>query len=104
MEAMSKGAVVVTTDGPPMNEFITDKRCLVDYNNTRQQNLATNYYVDPNQLESIVKELFKLPEKELRKIGQTNRKAYLKRKKEFQKNLDTLMKKASQELISFEPK
>eukprot|EP00697_Spironema_sp_BW2_P000372 gnl/Spiro4/10468_TR5607_c0_g1_i1.p3 gnl/Spiro4/10468_TR5607_c0_g1~~gnl/Spiro4/10468_TR5607_c0_g1_i1.p3 ORF type:complete len:292 (+),score=-43.54 gnl/Spiro4/10468_TR5607_c0_g1_i1:3332-4207(+) len=35
VEAMSVGAVVLTTDAPPMNEFITDKRCLIPYTKKR---------------------------------------------------------------------
>lgn len=91
MEAMSTGAVVVTTDGPPMNEYIDDKRCLVPYSSTMPCRLATRYFVDPEQLALRMEELMSLPIDELKKIGERNRARYLKRTGEFHLNIKQLM-------------
>lgn len=92
MEAMSTMSVVVTTDAPPMNEFITDPRCLVPYSRTSRQFLATNYYVDETALEQKIKALMELPQTELENIGQTNRHNYQIKKQIFKKNLQRLLK------------
>ena len=91
MEAMSTGAVVITTDGPPMNEFIVDKRCLVPYVDTAPCNLATRYFVDPEELAKRVEDLMVLPAEELKEIGDRNRRNYLKKTKEFHQNLKQLI-------------
>lgn len=87
MEGMSCEAVIVTTDAPPMNEFISDKRCLVGYNRTAPLNLATNYYVDPVKLELVVANLLKLSEEELKEIGKKNREFYLENDRLFKNRL-----------------
>lgn len=87
MEAFSCGAVVVTTDAPPMTEFVLDKRCLAGYSHTSIQRLATNYYVDPNQLAIVVEELMNLSDKELQDIGRKNREFYLQNKLFFEQRL-----------------
>ncbi|MBA3237089.1 MAG: glycosyltransferase [Parachlamydiaceae bacterium] len=92
MEAMSVGAVVVTTDAPPMNEFILDQRCLVPYTSWRFQKLATNFYIDSAGVEEVVTGLMKLSSSELEAIGKKNRKRYLKLKNEFKKNLEQLLR------------
>lgn len=91
MEAMSTCAVVVTTDAPPMNEFILDKRCLVPYHASSPQRLAMNYYVDPVQLENTIKSLNKLSTKERRLIGIANRTMYMKKTAEFNERLMNLL-------------
>jgi len=95
MEAMSTKAVVITTDAPPMNEFITDTRCLVPYVKTAPLNLGTNYYVDADILKKKVLELQALPKKELEQIGEKNREAYLQRCDEFYRNLKLLFQEHS---------
>ena len=87
LEAMSTEGVVVTTNAPPMNEFIDDPRCLVAYNGTGSQYLATTYYVDPASLEKTVNALLDLPEAELIKIGKRNRQFYLENDAFFKRNL-----------------
>lgn len=94
MEAMSTGAVVVTTDGPPMNEFIRDHRCLVKYNHIDKQRYATTYTIDQQDLINTVKSLQMLSEEELQMIGQQNRAEFLRRQAEFKKNFEILMEKA----------
>jgi glycosyltransferase involved in cell wall biosynthesis len=93
MEAMSAGAVVITTDAPPMNEFIKDPRCLVKYEDTESRHYATLYLVDEQDLEDKVLALQQIPIKELKKIGKHNRKEYLRRKAEFTRNFENLMHK-----------
>jgi hypothetical protein len=83
MEALSCGAVVVTTDGPPMNEFMMDPRCLIGYERTRKKKHAVNYYVDLNQMESLLSNLFSLSEEELMEMGQKNREFYLENDRQF---------------------
>lgn len=91
VEAMSAGAVVVTTDAPPMNEYIEDKRCLVPYVKQVPSNLATCYLVDTDGLKEVVKNLASLSEGELREIGERNRAWYLTKREEFFNNLETLL-------------
>lgn len=90
VEAMSTGAVVITTDAPPMNEHIQDRRCLVGYNATKPQRLAINYYVDPVQLECAISDLLALPKEEVVKIGQHNRQLFLEQREAFRKRLRIL--------------
>ncbi len=91
VEAMSTGAVVITTDAPPMNEFINDKRCLVAYGEIKTQRLATSYCVDPTLLNASIENLLNLSREELEEIGQNNRIEYLKGKRTFQKRLRQLI-------------
>lgn len=93
MEAMSTAAVVITTDAPPMNEFIVDKRCLVPYFNTAPCRLGIRYFADPDQLKITVQNLMQLSTEELREIGEKNRLMYLQKTDEFRKNLQKLLKR-----------
>ena len=96
-EAMSAEAVVITTNAPPMNEFITDPRCLVEYSSTIKQYYATTYIVSSANLARTVKQIQKLPVEELEKIGKKNREEYLRRQQEFLDNFDMLMTETEKE-------
>lgn len=89
-EALSIGAVVITTDAPPMNEFVKDKRCLVKYAKTSKKMRATTYFIDPTELASTIENLKKLSPEELKQIGDANRKFYLQQKQQFQDRLKKL--------------
>lgn len=91
MEAMSAKAVVITTNAPPMNEFIQDTRCLVPYERFSNQWLAINYHVHSKDFENTIIELQKLSKKDLEEIGNLNRKRYLEMNLEFSKNLKNLI-------------
>lgn len=93
MEAMSAAAVVVTTDAPPMNEFIKDQRCLVKYKEISHQYYATTFIIDEDDLTNVVRSLGELSDEELKEIGQANRNNYLRRVAEFKKNFADLMEK-----------
>lgn len=91
MEAMSVKAVVITTDAPPMNEFIQDTRFLVPYDRFSNQWLGTNFYVNSKALEKTIIELQKLSKHDLEVIGNLNRKRYLEMSLEFTENLKNLI-------------
>lgn len=93
VEAMSAGSVVVTTDAPPMNEYIQDRRCLVPYKSKKKLNLADSYEVDPVALKKVVKTLANLTEEELKDIGEANRLHYLEMKENFKQNLQMIIDK-----------
>ena len=86
-EAFSCGNVVITTDAPPMNEFITDPRCLVKYLRSAPWRKAVSYFVDPTHLDRVIGHLLSLPEEELRAIGQRNREFYLQNDRFFKQRL-----------------
>lgn len=70
VEPMGCHAVVLTTDGPPMNEMITPERGeLAKYRASAPQNLGSNYYVDPDDLERKIAGLLAMSEAELRARG-----------------------------------
>lgn len=91
MEAMSTKSVVITTDAPPMNEFIQDQKCLVPFFKSSPQRLGINYYVDSKELKNKIDVLIALPKEELIKIGECNREIYLQKKEDFYKRLNQLL-------------
>lgn len=97
-EAMSTGAVVITTNAPPMNEFIVDSKCLIPYSRVSLQELATKYHVDVADLQKVIKKITKMPKEELEKIGKKNRLNYLKRKEEFKARLTQLIRETEENL------
>lgn len=74
VEAMSVGAVVLTTDAPPMNELITPERgLLVGYDRTGRQHLATTYQFSEGALEASVQQCLIMSEADRIEIGRRAR-------------------------------
>lgn len=70
VEGMSCSAVVVTTDGPPMNELITPERgVLVPWKCFKPRHLGVDYFVDPDALEYRIETLLQTPVTEKRHLG-----------------------------------
>lgn len=70
VEAMSCGAVILTTDAPPMNEIVTPERgVLVNYNQSRKQRSGTNYRVDPDDLEAKLDLIMRMDDDARKEIG-----------------------------------
>lgn len=86
-EAFSCGSVVVTIDAPPMNEFVTDKRCLIDVKSSKPWEYATSYFFDPKSLERVMTHLLTLSPEALSEIGKRNREFYLENDRFFKKRL-----------------
>ncbi len=96
VEAMSCEAVVVTTNGPPMNEMITDPKCLIDYEKTFSWRLATCFLPDSNSLKEVVFRLMNYSEEELKEIGRKNRKWYLANDRYFKKQVAEIFKPSNE--------
>ena len=69
-EAMSCRAVVVTTDGPPMNELVTSERgVVVPWRQSSPRHLGTNWHVDPHALEASIEKLITTAPSSLTQLG-----------------------------------
>jgi hypothetical protein len=70
-EGMSCGAVIVTTDAPPMNEFISSESgILVPVSRQEPRHLGMNYYVDVNQLEIAIHGAVSMEEHQKHHLGE----------------------------------
>jgi len=75
VEAMSCGAVTVTTAAPPMDELVTpDRGVLVPFHRSEPRHLGMNFHADPEKLESAIQRLITMPDEEKRALGQAGRK------------------------------
>jgi len=87
-EAMSCGAIVITTDAPPMNELVTPQRgLLAAYKETEPQSLGTNFYVDGSALEAAVERTLRLTTAERANMSRAAREWFLTNKREFESRL-----------------
>lgn len=78
VEAMSVGAVVLTTDGEPMNELVDGTRGVcIPYCRTGTQNLATTYFVDAAAMEQAIERLLALDDADLDRMGAAARRWYV---------------------------
>ena len=74
VEAMSVGAVVLTTDAPPMSELVTTERgVLIGYDKTGGQQLATTYRFSESALEAAVQRCLAMDDTELNEMGKRAR-------------------------------
>jgi glycosyltransferase involved in cell wall biosynthesis len=69
-EAMSCRAVVVTTDGPPMNELVAAPRgVMVPHHRSEPRHLGHNFFVDPAAREASIQSLIGMPGHEKQALG-----------------------------------
>lgn len=74
VEAMSCRAVVVTTDGPPMNELVTEDRgIVVPWHRSEPRHLGTNWHVNPDRLARSVDDLIARSTSEKESLGKRAR-------------------------------
>jgi hypothetical protein len=79
VEGMSCGALVLTTDAPPMNEHVSEECGLViAYARTEPRHLGANYFVDPQALEAAIETALAITDREKTDLGQNARDRYLK--------------------------
>ncbi len=77
LEGMSCGAVVVTTNAPPMNELVAPgEGLLVPWHRARPENLGYEYLADPEALEKIIEDLLQRSEESLQEISRAARRKF----------------------------
>lgn len=77
VEALSCGAVVVTTNAPPMNEHVTaDCGVLVSTSRSEPRHLGRNFFVDRHALEAAIERLAVEPPDAARSLGIRARKRF----------------------------
>jgi glycosyltransferase involved in cell wall biosynthesis len=87
-EALSCGAIVLTTNAPPMNELVSSERgILVDYARTNAQNLGMNYYVSPDALEAAINELLEMSSQRLEQLSKNARAWFQDNDQQFRQNI-----------------
>lgn len=83
-EARAMGAVVITTNAPPMNEMITRETGFgAPVALTSRQNMAVHQHVDAVALRHLVTSALNAPEEVLSIIGRRAQAAYLRERAEF---------------------
>lgn len=95
MEALSVGAVVMTTNAEPMNEFISAERgILIPYVATKRQNMATCYLVDAGGIELAVQQALALADDDIARRSSDARAFYVASFKSFRERLPAAMTQA----------
>lgn len=83
-EALSTKAVVITTDGPPMNELVTDTfGVLVKHQSVGHQGLSELFRVDPSSLEQKIVEVINMSAEKKKTMGELARASFIARAQAF---------------------
>jgi glycosyltransferase involved in cell wall biosynthesis len=84
VEAMACGGIVVTTDGPPMNELVTPERgVLVGVERQEPHHLGTRFFADVDDLTAQIDRVIAMPAGERRAMGQAARAWYEENDRQF---------------------
>lgn len=88
VEGMSTGAIVIATDGPPMNELVgPDRGILVPYAGTGSQRLSTTYQIDAGALANAIDTLLSKDTHFKTTLGQAARDWYEQNDRLFRERL-----------------
>lgn len=91
VEAMSCGALVLTTDAPPMNELVTpDTGVPVPFARTEPRHLGTSYFVDIHALEGAIERVMAMADQDKRTLGDAARSRYEAICTAFRRNVSAL--------------
>ncbi len=91
-EAMSCGALTITTDAPPMNEHVDrNTGLLVAWDREAPRHLGVNYFVKPSALEKAVQSALAMTEKEKQARGEAARKTFLANADAYPKRVEKLL-------------
>lgn len=91
-EALGCGAIVITTDAPPMNELVTrDRGVLVPFSKQAPQSLGVNFYVDDEALEAAIEKVLTLTTSEKKSLSDAGRSWFLKNKTDFERRFPTVI-------------
>ncbi len=92
MEGLSVGAIVLATDGAPMNELVTPERgVLIRPARTGMLNLAPRYFVDISGIEAAVETVLQLDTARLASMAGAARRFFLDNDRAFRSRLLQVM-------------
>ncbi len=104
VEGMSCRAVVLVTDGPPMNELISRERGIrVPYNRSEPRKLGINYHADPDALEVAIQDLIDQPAEEKARLGSAARAWFKENDRLFRSRLHSVLSAIAPELVTSTP-
>lgn len=90
-EALGVGAVVLTSDAPPMNEFHTPEQLLIPAMPGPSLRLSTMYKVTPNEVRGKVMQALLMSPFELQQFSQSAREHFELESKNFRTNLERIL-------------
>jgi hypothetical protein len=91
-EAMGCGAVVVTTDAPPMNELVRpDRGVLIRVARSEPMRLSRKNFVDVGDLEAKLNMIFAMSPERRAELGRNARAWYEAQDLRFQRNLEAFL-------------
>jgi glycosyltransferase involved in cell wall biosynthesis len=94
IEAMSCGALTITTNAPPMNELIAQERgLLASFRGSKRCYLGRRYFVDPDSLAEQVKYALYMSDLTRQVLGQRARNWYLQNDQFFRRRLVEIVTK-----------
>lgn len=77
VEGMSVGALLLATDGPPMNEHVgPDSAIMLPWSKTEPRRIGKNYYVDADAFEKEIERAIAMTVAEKMRLGSAARSAY----------------------------
>lgn len=92
VEGMSCGALLITTDAPPMNEHVhADCGLLVAARRSSPRHMGTSHFVDMGALEAAVGEAIGTPASRKAEMGELGRKRFLEGDREFRRRVGGLL-------------
>ena len=93
IEGLSVGAVVVTTDAPPMNELVQpDRGALVRANPMERMQLGVRIQADEIDLEAVVRDVLSWSTERRTEVGAAARRWYVANDARFRAALPTLLR------------
>jgi glycosyltransferase involved in cell wall biosynthesis len=75
-EAFSSGSIVITSNHQPMNEFVSDRRLLVDGKPQMRQGYAMLFKANHNSIKNVVQRVMNMSEAEKNLIQKRNRETW----------------------------
>ena len=91
VEAMSCGALVITSDAPPMNEHVTAASgLLVACTRSEPRHLGRNFFVDPSALEATIQSVVDAPVDFAQSLGKAARARFEEIDRNFTAQIETL--------------
>jgi glycosyltransferase involved in cell wall biosynthesis len=91
-EAMACGAVVVTTDAPPMNELVSrDRGVLIRVARSEPMRRSMRNFIDVGDLEARLSDVFAMPPERRAELGRNAREWYESQDRHFRNQLSAFL-------------